>query len=85
MIEVKLAYYKKKDWKRFVETAADHDSLNNTWKDWHKAFERTKRDLISQGLEVVDVVVDLDELILYCRMRGIENNGKARSQFVQTK
>ena len=42
-----------------------------------------KRDLTNQGFEVVDAIINLDELSKYCRMRGIKNNGKARSQFVR--
>ncbi len=59
--------------------------MNDTWIDWHKAFEETKRDLINQGFEVVDIIVDLDELAEYCKLRGIKNDGSARSQFIQAK
>lgn len=59
--------------------------MHDTLYDWHKAFETTKRDLINQGFDVNDVVVNLDELIEYCKLRGIKNDGSARSQFVQVK
>ena len=85
MIGIKLAYYRKKDWKRFVKIIADRESMHDTWHDWHKDFEKTKRDLTNQGFDVVNIVVDLDELTEYCRLKGIKNDGKARSQFVQTK
>lgn len=48
-------------------------------------FEKTMRDLTNQGFEVVNIVVDLDELKEYYRLRGIKNDRKARSQFVQVK
>ena len=35
------------------------------------------------GARVADVVVDIDLLSHYCRVRGIKNNGKARAEFVQ--
>lgn len=85
MVGVKLAYYKKKDWKRFVKIIADPQNMHDRWHDWHKDFEKTKQDLTSKGLEVVDIVVDLDELTEYCKLRGLQNDGKARSQFVQAK
>ena len=85
MIGIKLAYYRKKDWKRFVKINDDRESMHDSWHDWHKDFKKTKRYLTNQGFEVVDIVVDLDELIEYCKLRGIKNDGKARSQFVQTK
>lgn len=85
MIEIKLAYYQKKDWKRFIKIIDDRENLHDTWYDWHKAFEITKRNFINQGFGVIDIVVNLDELIEYCKLRGIKINGKARSQFVQAK
>lgn len=85
MIGIKLAYYRKEDWKRFTKIIDDKESLHDTWNEWHKAFLKTKNDLISHGFEVVDIVVDLDELTAYCKLQGIKNDGKARSQFVQSK
>lgn len=85
MIGIKLAYYQKKDWKRFIKIIADRESMHDTWYDWHKAFETTKRGLINQGFEVIDIVVNMDELIEHCKLRGIKNDGNARSQFVQAK
>ena len=40
---------------------------------------------ILQGFEVTDIEIDLNKLKNYCEIRGIKNNGKARSQFVQAK
>jgi len=77
MIGIKLAYYRKKDWKRFVKIIADRESMHDTWHDWHKDFEKTKRDLTNQGFDVIDIVVDLDELTEYCRLRGIKNEWKS--------
>lgn len=85
MIGIKLAYYRKEDWKRFTKIIDDKESLHDTWNEWHNAFLKTKNDLISHGFEVVDIVVDLGELTAYCKLQGIKNDGKARSQFVQSK
>jgi hypothetical protein len=63
----------------------DRQSMHDNWNDWHKAFLKTKSDLISQGFEVTDIEIDLNKLTNYCKLRGIKNDGKARSQFVQTK
>ena len=81
MIGIKLAFYRKKDWKRFINLIDDRESMHDTWHDWNKAFEKTKHDLINQGFKVED----LDELIEYCKLRGIRNDGSERSQFVQAK
>ncbi len=82
MTGVNLAYYKKRDWKRFIDSIDDRESMHATWEDWHKAYLKTKIKLTSQGFVVKDFVVDINELINYCKIRGIKNDGKARSQFV---
>jgi hypothetical protein len=76
-----LAFYDKKDWQRFLESIDDRESMHNTWSDWHKAYLKTKKGLISQGFHVNDFLMDIDKLIEYCKIRGIKNDGKARSQF----
>lgn len=83
MIHVKLAYYRKKDWNRFIKIIDDRESMHDTWDEWHKAFLKAKEELVSQGFEVADVKINLNKLKNYCESRGIKNDGKARSQFVQ--
>nr|WP_321357594.1 hypothetical protein [uncultured Draconibacterium sp.] len=85
MIGIKLAYYRKKDWKRFLKIIDDRESMHDTWVEWHKDFLKVKNELAAKGLEVIVVEIDLDELTNYCKQRGIKNDGKARSQFVQAK
>ena len=84
-MEINLAYYNKKDWKRFLESIDDRQSMHETWKDWHKAYTKTKKDLISNGFAVNDFIVNIDELNIYCKIRGIKNDGSARSRFVSNK
>ena len=81
-MEVNLAYYRKKDWKKFLELIDDRESMHDTWKEWHKSYLIAKRSLTSKGLVVNDFVVDLNELKKYCSNRGLKIDGKARSQFV---
>lgn len=85
MIGVKLAYYRKKDWKRLLDTIDDKESMHATWKEWHKSFLDGKNKLIKNGFEVKEVEVDIEELIAYCKFRGIKNDGEARSQYVTNK
>ncbi len=85
MIGVKIAYYRKKDWNRFINMIDDSERMHGSWHDWHKAFEKLKQKLIKEGFEVIDVVVDLDVLNEYCKLWGIKNDGSTRSRFVQAK
>ncbi len=81
-MEINLAYYRKKDWRKFLKLIDDRESMHDTWKEWHKSYLKAKHRLTSQGLVVNDFVVDLNELRKYCSNRGLKIDGKAQSQFV---
>jgi hypothetical protein len=80
-MNINLAYYRKKDWDRLLNTADDRDTMHDTWEEWHKLFLKTKNDLASKGYAVSNIVIDIDELNRYCKERGLKNDGEARSQF----
>ncbi len=81
-MEVNLAYYREKDWMKFLKMIDDKDSMHDTWNGWHNSYLKAKQGLISNGLIVNDIVVDLNELMNYCLTKGLKIDGKARSQFV---
>ncbi|QXP60860.1 hypothetical protein [Olleya sp. HaHaR_3_96] len=81
-MELNLAYYRRKDWKKFLKMIDDKDAMHDSWNDWHKSFLKTKHGLISKGFIVNDFIVDLDKLKIYCSNRNLKIDGKARSQFV---
>jgi len=85
MTGVKIAYYRKEDWERLLEIIDDKESMHDTWNDWYNAFSKAKTNLVSQGFMVIEIEVNLDELNNYCKLKCIDNNGKARSQFVREK
>ncbi|MDO5976792.1 hypothetical protein [Flavivirga jejuensis] len=83
-MEVNLAYYRKKDWRKLLSMIDDRESMFNTWKEWHKSYLRAKKELSSKGIVTNDIEVDLIELDKFCRENGLKNIGKTRSQFVST-
>lgn len=84
-IEVKLAYYARRDWEKYLKLREDKESLHSTWKEWHEEFLKAKRNLTKQGLPVKKCKVNLDELARYCFERNIKIDGKACSEFVARK
>jgi hypothetical protein len=79
---INLAYYNKKDWKRFLEIIDDREQQHDKWEDWHKDYLKAKNGLLEKGFIVNDFQVDLDELIKYCKTFGLKIDGKARSRYV---
>lgn len=82
MTIINFAYYRKEDWERFLASIDDREKMPETWEEWHEKFLQAKIMCAAQGMRVADVVVDIDELIHYCKVEGIKNDGKARAQFV---
>jgi len=82
---IAIAYYRKQDWERFLQMIDDKKSMHETWEEWLKSFEKIKSRCEEEGLIVKTVIVDIDELNHYCKIRGIKNDGKARSTFILSK
>ncbi len=82
---VNIAYYEKKDWEFLLLVIDDRESMSGSWEDWFMNYSKIKSQLKSQGFFVKEVPINIHELIAYCTDKGIKNDGKARSQFVQMK
>lgn len=83
MTTIQIGYYRKEDWDKFIEIIDDKDSVHSEWEDWNQAFLKTKKGLEKSGFKVIKKVVDLDQLIEYCKKKGLKNTGSSRSQFIQ--
>ncbi len=79
---INMAYYRQTDWDRFLQLIDDRKSMHDSWEEWHKAYEKAKKSIEAEGLVVNQVIVDIDELDKYCKVRGIKNDGKARSKYI---
>jgi hypothetical protein len=82
MLPIKLGYYRKEDWEKFISIIDDRESMHSTWYEWHEAYNKSKKDLEKQGFFVIKAVVDLDKLIEYCAEMKLKNIGSSRSQFI---
>ena len=76
-----IAVYLPEQWPQLLATAEDADQLEATWEDWHKILQETKYNLAQQGIICIDVAVDIDALLKYCRENNLPNVGGSRAQF----
>ena len=83
MKTVKLAYYNRQDWDQLINLIDDKENMHTKWEDWRQAFNKLKTELVTNGFEIIEVVVDLEKLIEYCKSNGLKNTGSTRSQYVQ--
>ncbi|MEQ9413976.1 MAG: hypothetical protein RIF39_09100 [Cyclobacteriaceae bacterium] len=80
--EVKLAFYRREDWKRLIRSIDDKELMHDNWKDWHQEYRKAKAELIKQGFTVHELTIDIESLNSYCLAHGLKNNSEARSKFV---
>jgi len=83
MLAIKLGYYRKQDWEKFISLIDDKESMHSTWYEWHEAYNKSKKELEKQGFTVIKTVVDLEKLIEFCSERKLKNIGASRAQFIQ--
>jgi len=80
--EIKIAYYRREDWKRLIRSIDDKERMHENWKDWYREYQKAKKGLLQQGFAVQEVTIDIEALKLYCLNHGIKNDSDARSKFV---
>lgn len=76
-----VGFYRREQWPLFLATAVDKDNLEDTYDEWLEGLKRSLIILRAEGADPVKVDVDMEELLAYCAEHGLENSGKARSQF----
>ncbi len=80
-MKVGVAWYAEAEWQRLRDVAADPETLEDTYAEWLKVFEKGVRDLAAAGVVAERVEVSVAELEEWCRQEGCELDGGARSAF----
>ena len=80
-----IASYKPDQWQEFLASADDRDNLEQTWEQWNAGVERLTEKLSAHGIPFRRVVLDVDEIIQYCKEHGVPNNGETRSTLARLK
>ncbi len=77
-----VAWYRPEQWKLLREVSADVEDLEETHSEWMAAANKALRILREEGASFVKVDVDVEELLNWCREKGVKIDGAARSEFV---
>ncbi len=82
---ISVATYRYEDWKQLLDISDDRSSLEETWLEWNDHLHKFEDDLLMKNVHFQEVLVDLDELRIYCDRQGLKIDSKSRSSFVSEK
>jgi hypothetical protein len=72
-------------WALVKENAADAEIFEATFGDWIAMAEERFEDLVTAGINPIKVLIDVDELLEWCRTNNEPNDSAARAKFVAQK
>ena len=73
-----IAWYRRDQWARLRELAADADRLEEAYDDWLAGAQKTIVQMTAAGVRVRRVDIELDELVRWCRHEGRPLDSAAR-------
>lgn len=77
-----VAWYYPEQWARLREISVDADQLEATFEEWQVIAEQAMESFADHFVFPARVLVDVEELLVWCRERNQPVNGEARSQYV---
>jgi len=80
-VKFSIAWYKPEQWQRLREISADADKLEATFEEWLAVAEKALVDFAARGGRAEKIVVDTEELLIWCNERNLPVNGESRSRY----
>jgi hypothetical protein len=77
-----VAWFRRDQWVRMRQQAADGDKLHETYEEWLEAARHMLEELRSRGMQVLPVEVETVALLRWCREQGQPCDSAARSTYV---
>ena len=78
MNTIGMSWYTPESWERLRAVADDRATLG-TFDAYQRKAERAIREFAAQGIKVEKVLLDIDDLVRWCRREGyaIDQRGRA--------
>lgn len=79
---VGVPWFTAETWPRLLEVSgADADNLPDTYEEWLAVAEPRFAQHVANGMPLVRVLIDPDELLAWCEDNGLPVNQEARATF----
>ena len=76
-----IFWVKQADWARYVTLCIDRSNLPASYEKWLYSANKAAQTFARHGWEIVKVEVDLDAFLVWCKRRGLDVDGKARTEY----
>ncbi|GAX60849.1 hypothetical protein SCALIN_C14_0115 [Candidatus Scalindua japonica] len=76
-----VAWYRKDQWQLLLDYSTDSDKLERTYQEWLGHAEKMVNEMKEDGLNVVKVDINLDEMKKWCKKSNKQMDGYSRSQY----
>jgi hypothetical protein len=77
-----FAWFDKAQWQRLREGAGDPEIFDDSFEEWERNASRALRDLQRKGQRVEKVHINVEELVSWCKSRGVPVVSKHRAGYV---
>ena len=77
-----LAWYRPEQWQRLRQVSADGEDLEESYFEWVSVASARFQEAQELGVDIRKVDVDVEDLVEWCKRRGLPLDGEARVSYV---
>ena len=81
-VKIGVAWFDRAQWVRLTEVVPDRSSLDDTFEQWERSARDTVAQLRAEGHSVKEVLIDVEQLLAWCTLRGVAPNSSSRAEYV---
>jgi len=84
--KIAYAWYKPEQWHQLRAVSIDRDRLEDTFEEWATMAEASLANIHkASGLNTFKIIIDVNELVAWCKKEGKVIDGAARSELAAIK
>ena len=78
---IALAWYRQEQWQLLLDYSADSDKLERTYQEWLEHAEAKVNDMDTDGINVIKVGINIEEMKKWCERHKKPIDGHTRSEY----
>jgi hypothetical protein len=80
-----IAWYRKEQWDLLRMVSEKPEALEDTYEEWLKSANALKDNLKQFGITAKEVVIDVNDVVLWCKGNNHVVNSKSITEYVTLK